>query len=243
MPDLERNVHIYWFEQSSADVLEDNAWLSAAECDKLNGFRVAKRRADWRLGRWTAKCAVAAVLQLEFDPMVLREFELRPLPGGAPRIYRSGSEIPMGISLSHRDHRAACAIAPTDSAVGCDLEILEQRSDGFIADYFSVPERPLLEAAIEPTRSLLANLFWSAKESALKAMGIGLTVDTRDLTVTIDPTPSAAFAESQWLPFQVSCSTGTTLAGRFQRESSLLRTVAASSCASPIQVCSLSKAL
>jgi hypothetical protein len=33
----------------------ENDWLSAIEGVCLNSMRFAKRRNDWRLGRWTAK--------------------------------------------------------------------------------------------------------------------------------------------------------------------------------------------
>jgi 4'-phosphopantetheinyl transferase len=55
-------MHVYWLEQTEADVPTGNDWLSASEVERLNGMRFAKRRTDWRLGRWTAKCALAACL-------------------------------------------------------------------------------------------------------------------------------------------------------------------------------------
>ena len=58
---------VYWLEQSEADVPTADDWLSENEVARLNSLRVAKRRADWRLGRWTAKCAVAASLKLPGD--------------------------------------------------------------------------------------------------------------------------------------------------------------------------------
>ena len=233
-------MQIHWFEQTSADVPENDSWLSAAECEKLSGFRVAKRRADWRLGRWTAKSAVATFLALEPNPSVLRELEIRPLPSGAPRVYWKGCEISIAISLSHREDRAACAIASSSSAVGCDLEMVEPRSDAFITDYFSAQERVLLDAAREADRLFLVNLFWSAKESGLKAMQLGLRVDTRDLMVTIPASRLFGSFHAEWCPLQIACSSIGTLAGWYQREGNLLRTVAAGPCAvaspAPIQL-------
>ena len=39
------------------EVPADDEWLTGAEHDVLAGLTMAKRRADWRLGRWTAKDA------------------------------------------------------------------------------------------------------------------------------------------------------------------------------------------
>ena len=47
-------------KQIQADVPEDNDWLSADERARLNQMRIPKCGADWRLGRWTAKRALAA---------------------------------------------------------------------------------------------------------------------------------------------------------------------------------------
>ena len=47
-------------------------------------MRFAKRRADWQLGRWTAKHAVAACLQLPADLPSLASIEVRPSPVRRP---------------------------------------------------------------------------------------------------------------------------------------------------------------
>jgi hypothetical protein len=52
-------VDLYWLEQSEADVPAHNDWLSVRERAFLDTIRFAKRRGDWRLGRWAAKRALA----------------------------------------------------------------------------------------------------------------------------------------------------------------------------------------
>ena len=52
-------MELYWLEQTYADVPAENDWLSANEAVRLNTMRFARRRSDWRLGRWTAKNALA----------------------------------------------------------------------------------------------------------------------------------------------------------------------------------------
>ena len=175
---------VYWLEQTEPDVPGVKEWLSAKERVQLNALRFAKRRADWQLGRWTAKHAVAACLQLPADLHNLAKIEVRPGPSGAPETFLGNKWAPVTISLSHRAGRAVCAVAPDRSALGCDLEVIEPHSDAFIADYFATEEQALVARAAPADRPWLVTLLWSAKESALKALRAGLRLDTRGVIVT-----------------------------------------------------------
>lgn len=53
---------IFWLQQTMADVPTDNAWLCAREVLRLSEMKFTKRCNDWRLGRWTAKCAISEYL-------------------------------------------------------------------------------------------------------------------------------------------------------------------------------------
>ena len=79
-------MEVYWLEQSDADVPADNGWLSANEAARLNAMRFPKRRDDWRLGRWTAKNALALYflsLKVRADPQILASLEIRQAPSGS----------------------------------------------------------------------------------------------------------------------------------------------------------------
>ena len=67
-----------WLTTSAPEVPPGDAWLSARERAVLAGLRLAKRRDDWRLGRWTAKTAVAAWLGVDAERKPL-ETVARPL--------------------------------------------------------------------------------------------------------------------------------------------------------------------
>jgi len=172
---------VYWFEQSEADVPPENDWLSAGEEVRLNSMRFAKRRADWRLGRWTAKCALAAYLNLPRHS--LAHIEIRAAASGAPEVLIGNKAAEVTISLSHRGGVAICAVAPSGVALGCDLEMIEPRSDAFVADYFTTEEQALVAQTPATDRSRLLALLWAGKESALKALRAGLRLDTRSVTV------------------------------------------------------------
>ena len=176
-------MEVFWLEQGQAEVRAADDWLSPAERARYHALRVPKRREDWRLGRWTAKHAVAAYLGLPADASALAAIEIRPAVSGAPEAFLNGAPASVSISLSHRDGRAACAVAPAGTAVGCDLEVVEPRSDSFVSDYFTDHEQRLVAQAAADGRLLTVALLWSAKESTLKALREGLRIDTRQVEV------------------------------------------------------------
>jgi 4'-phosphopantetheinyl transferase len=233
---------VYWLEQTEADVPGTNDWLSESEAVHLNSLRFEKRRKDWRLGRWTAKLAVVAYGNLRGHSQTLRDVEIRPAASGAPDVFFAGHPAPVTISLSHRDEIAICAVAPSSAMLGCDLEIVEPRSESFAADYFTTEEKELVARARAEDRSRLLTLLWSGKESALKALREGLRLDTRSVVVSLDdleqdgadealgpfadssPPPHAA---NRWLPFHVRCTTGQVFHGWWQNTENLVRTLVA----------------
>jgi len=236
---------VYWLEQTEADMPAENDWLSATEAIRLTGMHVAKRRTDWRLGRWTAKRALAIYLNLPGHPQALSSIEVRPAPSGAPEVFFANQPAAVTISLSHRAGTAICAVAPCGVALGCDLELIEPRSDGFIADYFTAEEQALVARAPAADRSRLLALLWSAKESTLKALRRGLRLDTRYVIVSpVDglqgqgedeeerlENPVPAFGPScssdSWRPLRARCTDGQIFHGWWQRTGNLVRTLVA----------------
>ena len=130
--------HVYWLEQTEADVPAENDWLSARESVCLSGLRFAKRRADWRLGRWTAKCAVASFLEFAHRcprssprSKYARRRRAHPrfsLRTNQPRLRFPSATVPAPPSVR---------VAMPGVELGCDLEVIEPRSEAFVADYFT----------------------------------------------------------------------------------------------------------
>jgi 4'-phosphopantetheinyl transferase len=217
-------MNVYWLEQTEADVPAENDWLSSNEAACLSGMRIAKRRADWRLGRWTAKRALSVLLDVPAHPQVFKKMDIRPASSGAPEVFFVNQLAPFTISLSHRSGRAACAVAESGVEMGCDLEMVEPRSDAFVADYFTVEEQALVGRASEVDRARLLALLWSGKESALKALHAGLRLDTR--CVIVSPL-AAPFDLNGWSPLQVRYTGGAVFHGWWQNTQDILRTVVA----------------
>jgi 4'-phosphopantetheinyl transferase len=217
---------IYWFEQGQGDLPPSDDWLTADEALRLGAMRFEKRRADWRLGRWTAKLAVSAYCNVPCSTECLRRFEIRPETSGAPNVWIRKRPAPLTISLSHRDGAAVCAVAAAGIELGCDLETVEPRSPAFLADYFTSREQLLVEQAAIADRPRLVALLWSAKESALKALRLGLRLDTRRVEVTGADGWQSSNEANDWRPLRVTCES-RCYDGWWREAGRLVRTVLA----------------
>ena len=221
---------VFWLEQTEADLPGDRDWLSANEAVRAEGMRFAKRRADWLLGRWTAKRAVAEYWKGCATHSMLASIEIRPAVSGAPEVFLAGEMASVAISLSHRAGRAVCAVASPHTALGCDLEVVEPRCDAFLSDYFTAGEQALVTSATPANQARVVTLLWSAKESALKALGVGLRLDTRCVQVSSvdaqDPELAlgALSDPATWRPLQVRYC-GKIFRGSWQSTDNLLRTL------------------
>jgi len=223
-------IEVYWFEQTEADVPVENDWLSPDEIRRLNDLRFAKRRTDWRLGRWTAKLGVANCLTLADHLQSLARIEIRASDAGAPEAFLAGRAAGASISLSHSSGRAACAVTHPEVALGCDLEKVEPRSRSFVRDYFTADEQHLIASSTASDRSRMATLLWSAKESALKVLRTGLRLDTRCVVVSLS---DVSLGPDEWHPLEVRCLSGHHFYGWWQHREGFLRTIVSSVQANP----------
>lgn len=216
LPDLDRGV-------------APAALLNSAEESHLNRLTVAKRRRDWLLGRWTAKRLVQSYIsqQTGFQPP-LSAVTVHNAPDGAPTVslspgwsrsaigggpYREVWLRPaLSLSISHCDNHALCALYVSKVErngshrrkvqIGADIEQIAPRSRGFVEDYFTPEEIEQVDRAPEQMRDLVVTLIWSAKEAVLKALRLGLTVDTRQ--VVCEAGPLLAQPENQdWSPLRL----------------------------------------
>lgn len=205
---------VFWLTRRLADVPRHNDWLGPGERVALSGMRILKRRADWRLGRWTAKCAIQEFLAPGLDLRSLAEVEILAGPDGGPRVFLRGAPAPFTLSLAHSRGVALCAVSRLEGDVGCDIEWIEPRSEAFVSDFFSPAERESVAKAAPGERDLVATVLWSAKESALKVLRVGLRRDTR--TVVVD----TRFERRQEdpIPFEARCTdTRDHFGGRWWR--------------------------
>jgi len=161
---------------------------------------MAPRRAAWRLGRWTAKAALGAWLEVP-----AAQVEILAAPDGAPEAWRDGARVPASVSLSHRGDRGLAVVAGAPAVVGCDLELIEPRSGAFMREWLTVPEQRLASGGDGARQALIANLIWTAKEAAAKVRRAGLRLDVRNAVVTLDDDSVTA---DGWSALQVQWGDG-----------------------------------
>jgi 4'-phosphopantetheinyl transferase len=210
----------WWLARGEDQLPPVGEWLTAAEYSRAAGLRYTKRRNDFLLGRWTVKLAVTRAFGWPDDPAGLARVETRPAPSGAPRLYVDGRPAARGLSLTDRAGCAFCLVAADAGKVGCDVEIVEPRSDAFVRDYLTEAERRVVATA-GPARDKAANLIWSAKESALKVLETGLRRDTRSVEVTVaelDP------PKRTWSPLEVRTTEGAVFPGWWRQSGVFLVT-------------------
>ena len=171
--------------------------LSPAEQGRMAQFTFEKRRRDWLLGRWTAKRLLQGYAERRTGVRPASDaITIASAPDGAPRVV---VEQPAGlrealaglhVSISHCHGQALCAISSQAGApIGADIERVEPRDAGFAGDYFTASELAQISAADPSARDMLVTLIWSAKEAALKALRLGLTVDTRSVAIELGQPP------------------------------------------------------
>lgn len=199
----------WWLARAEAQLPDGCYWLTAAERGRAAAMRYTKRRADFLLGRWTLKLAVARALGWPEDPATLARIEGRTAADGAPELHVDGQPAQWGVSLTDRAGCAVCLVAAPQAPVGCDVELVEARSDAFVRGYLTEREARLVAAA-GPARDAAANLIWSAKESALKVLRTGLRRDTRSVEVTL---AGLQPPERTWSPLQVRTAEGAVFDG------------------------------
>ena len=215
---------LFWLEQHQSDLPANPEWLGTREVLCLDAMRFPKRRADWLLGRWTAKHAIAAFLGHPVAPSSLASLEVLAAPSGEPRAYAEDELLPVTISISHRAGVAICAVTTVGVNIGCDLELVEHRSAAFESDYFTMDEQRVIAHCDAARRDLLLNLLWSSKESAMKALHQGLRLDPRSITIALG---TIADRTADWNPLRVRYDDECNFCGYWSRSGDLLRTVVA----------------
>ena len=206
-----------WLTRERGDVPSEDDWLSERERLVLAGLRVQQRRCAWRLGRFTAKAAVAAMLGGQPS-----EIEIIAGPDGAPEVWIGGAPAAVRVSLSHRSGRALASVWG-GGEIGCDLELIEPRSNAFVSEWLAAPERALVAATAAAERAQLVNLLWAAKEAASKVRREGLRLAFADAIADVGKTWDGA---RTWQSLSVSWPGTDPIAGWWRHEPGWLIAVA-----------------
>ncbi len=237
---------IHWLVQSTSahPVLERSqpplGLLSASELAHFHGLRTPKRRHDWLLGRWTAKHLVQQFLEeTTGQRLALDSIEIKNAEDGSPFVELQEQppanhparqatptrhRLAACLTISHCEEWAFCAV--TAQAVGADIERVRPRAWNFVETFFTDAEARQVQAAAPAWRDTLTTAMWSAKEAALKAVKLGLTVDTRRVECQFDLDQPA---EGVWTPVQVTytptAAAGALMHGWWSRRDGFVLTI------------------
>jgi len=224
---------IHWLLESAQNLTEPpEAFLSAAELEKYRAFRFEKRRDDWLLGRWTAKRLLQAAILQETNELLARDaIEIFNDADHAPHVTCDLLPATLHLSISHSNQSALCAVS--EKAVGADLELIEPREDYLARDYFTAREQARVNASSPAQRDLVVTAIWSAKEAALKALGKGLSVDTRAVEISLAPFETAP---ARWTPFEIQFDfeNAETFSGWWRAQEGFALTIAGASEYAPV---------
>jgi len=212
---------LQWQAHGEHELPSGQQWLTDREREYVAGIRFTKRRTEFLLRRWSGKCAVAARLRMGDGHELLARIEIANRASGAPYVLIDGAPLDVEVSLSDRAGWSVCLVGSDLGRLGCDLEIVEPRSSGFVADFLTPAEQRYVAGHAEPHAA--ANLVWSAKEAALKVLQTGLRRDTRSVEIVVgEPHP-----DHGWGGLEVHSREGQVFPGWWRREGVFLLTVAA----------------
>jgi len=175
--------------------------LAEIELKEFENLELPIRKLQWLAGRIACKKAVElSFLKHNRLPPLARHIILAPSIGTPPTAQLPKRYVEnIQISLSHSGNWA-CAIAcfqrSANQKIGIDLEQLQWVDTEILPIAFSQQEQNLIHQ--EYWRLLQ---FWTAKEALLKALGLGLTVDLRDIKILPTALPNliqACFQNSEY---------------------------------------------
>jgi 4'-phosphopantetheinyl transferase len=181
-----------WFTRVPAadDPRLREAWeplMSPEERARYERFRVER-------GRWehlTARALVRTVLSRYAD-VAPEAWRFRAEEHGRPRIEAPAVEPPLCFNLSHTRGLVVCLVA-RGREVGVDVEPLDRQVRPLaIADRFFAPEEVArLRGAAPPAAHERFLLYWTLKESYIKARGLGLRIPLRAFWFDVEREPPA----------------------------------------------------
>ncbi|PKO06273.1 MAG: hypothetical protein CVU41_07510 [Chloroflexi bacterium HGW-Chloroflexi-3] len=190
---------VFWCIKKFDSIPEDLDWLSPQEINRYRQFRFPKRQQEWISGRWTTKKLLSNRLTGS-DTLPFQELSIHNEVSGAPFVMWNDQRLEGSLSISHRGENVVAAFCfDPDITIGIDLEEIEAKSRGFVEDYFTKPEAKSILALSIKEQALAASLLWSGREAIVKALQIGLRIDTRQIAFNLPPLKTY----EDWQPIKI----------------------------------------
>jgi len=151
-------------------------YMKSQEKTAFQKIKNNKRKMEYLSGLVAAKELYA---QIENDPKVFGEIEIRKTAKGQPYIFnlKDKKKSDLFISISHSENYALAAIG--SKPLGIDIEKIEERNESFYKEAFTERERSTISNDKE-----LGTVYWTIKEAVSKAIGEGLNISLHDIEIS-----------------------------------------------------------
>lgn len=158
----------------------DTGCLSQAERDRAARFVFARDRE-----RYIAAHVALRQILSSHTGVAASQLEFVQGEAGKPALVQ-----PAGVqfNMSHSKGVALVAIGSGEAEIGVDVEVLRPMPDAeaMAASYFTEAEQRALAAVPPALRERAFLTCWTRKEACLKAIGLGLGVDTRTFEAGVE---------------------------------------------------------
>jgi len=193
-PDI---IHIWAFslEGSPDCIAQCRRWLSTAEAARADRFVFQRDRDQHVIAHGVLRCLLGRYLQVAPETLAFGAG-----PAGKPFLeVASGADPGIRFNLTHSAGRAVLAVA-RDRELGVDLEAVRDNIEtlSIARRFFFASERVAIESAPEEQRADTFIRFWVAKETVLKAQGVGIGFPLDRFEVRFDASGDSAHITTSW---------------------------------------------
>lgn len=152
------------------DIIEEASdYLSASELDYFNSItnKFKKRKSEWLAGRIASKKVISEYYNKINNPLDFKKIIVKNKKSGQPYFQN------LNLSISHTDKFAVAEISDS-GLIGIDIENIKKIPDLVTENFLTKMEKDIINCRPENEKISLITLFWSLKESYLKALGKGI---------------------------------------------------------------------
>lgn len=128
---------------------------------------------------------------IEEDPKIVTGNKGKPYLKDHPEVF---------FNLSHAGTRVMCVVAPCEA--GCDVEKIKAAHQEIADRFFTKEEAEVIRSAAEKEKAPIFTEIWTAKESLLKATGIGIGLGLDGFSV-MDPKGHAKLKAIKEMPIRI----------------------------------------
>ena len=156
------------------------SWLAREESERSSRFLFPEDQRRFATGRGMLRCILGSYLRQAPETVRIQYGQY-----GKPQVQGNGGKPAVQFNLSHSGGVAVIGVRASGS-VGIDVEEVRNgiEIDELAARHFCANERLELNRAAPGDRSLEFFHQWTRKEAYLKALGLGLQIETAEIDMT-----------------------------------------------------------